>query len=435
MLQRNLLITALASIAGISFQLQAETLDLRDAIAQTIQSNPEVLTELREMDARERQVREALGAYYPTVDLLAGFGFQERDPTSEQKVNGERNELDRSEAQINLRQLVFDGFSTTNEYRNQQSRLESSTFRASSVGEDVALKVARSYFDVMKQEDIHVLTNQTLATHKDIYEKMKKRFDSGVGSRADLDQISSRYALAKTNAINQNANVIDAKTNFQRVVGRFPAQGELVNPGSYRKYLPASVDDAVAKAVESHPLLKSSGADIDAVNYRYEQTKSAFYPHFHFEVERDLNDNIDGVEGQVDDLKVMLRMRYNLFRGRSDEARTQQFAHLLEKSKEIRNNTHRQVEQETRLSWVAYEAIRDQLPALEDYARDAELTRDAYVQQFDLGRRTLLDLLNTENEMIAARESLVRANHDTLLNEYRLFHAMGELLFTVGVEL
>ena len=174
------------------------------------------------MDARERQVREALGAYYPTVDLLAGFGFQERDPTSEQKVNGERNELDRSEAQINLRQLVFDGFSTTNEYRNQQSRLESSTFRASSVGEDVALKVARSYFDVMKQEDIHVLTNQTLATHKDIYEKMKKRFDSGVGSRADLDQISSRYALAKTNAINQNANVIDAKTNFQRVVGRFP---------------------------------------------------------------------------------------------------------------------------------------------------------------------------------------------------------------------
>lgn len=98
------------------------------------------------------------------------------------------------------------------------------------MGENVALKVARAYFGVMKQEDIQLLTNQTLATHQDIYEKMKKRFDSGVGSRADLDQISSRVALAKTNAINQNANVLDAKTNFQRVVGRFPAQGELVNP-------------------------------------------------------------------------------------------------------------------------------------------------------------------------------------------------------------
>jgi outer membrane protein, adhesin transport system len=435
MLQRTLLAAFFVGVAGLSFQLQAETLDLREAIAQTIKSNPEVLAELRETDARERQVREARGGYYPTVDLLAGFGFQERDPTAEPKVNNSRNELERSEAQINLRQLVFDGFDTTNEYRNQQSRLESSTFRASSVGETVALEVARTYFDVMKQEDVQVLTNQTLVTHQDIYEKMKKRFDSGVGSRADLDQISSRLALAKTNAINQNANVLDAKANFQRVVGRFPAKGELVNPGTYKKYLPASVDDAVVKAISNHPLLKSAASDIDAVNFTYEQTKSAFYPHFHVEVERDLNDNIDGVEGQVDDLKVMLRMRYNLFRGRSDEARTQQYAHLVEKAKEVRNNTHRQVEQETRLSWVAYEAIRDQLPLLEDYVRDAQLTKDAYVKQFDLGRRTLLDLLNTENEMISARESLARANHDALLNEYRLFHAMGELLFTVGVEI
>ncbi len=433
MLQRSILATLFAGVAGLSLQLQAGTLDLRDAIAQTIQSNPEVLAELREVDARERQVREALGGYYPTVDLLAGFGFQERDPTA--NPGGDRNELERSEAQLNVRQLVFDGFSTPNEHKNQQARHESAAYRASSVGENVGLQVARSYLEVMKQEEIQVLANQTLATHQEIRDRMKKRFDSGVGSRADLDQISGRLALAKTNAINQNANVLDAKTNFQRVVGRFPAQGELANPGSYRKYLPASADEAVEKAVSNHPLLKSSGADVESVNYSYEQTKSAFYPHFHVEIERDLNDNIDGVEGQIDDLKVMLRMRYNLFRGRSDEARTQQFAHLVEKAKEIRNNTHRQVEQETRLAWVAYEAIRDQLPSLEDHVADSQATKDAYVKQFDLGRRTLLDLLNTENEMISARQSLAAAKHDTLVNEYRLFHAMGELLFTVGVEL
>lgn len=433
MLQRNVLAVLFAGIAGFSFQLQAGTLDLRDAISQTIQSNPEVLTELREVDARERQVREALGAYYPTVDLLAGFGFQERDPTA--NPGRDRNELERSEAQLNIRQLVFDGFSTTNEHKNQQARHDSATFRASSVGEDIALKVARNYLDVMKEQEIQMLAEQTLATHQEIHDRMQKRFDSGVGSRADLDQISGRLALARTNLINQNANVLDAKTNFARVVGRFPAEGELVNPGTYKKYLPGSVDVAVEKAVSNHPLLKSSIADIDAVNYRYEKTKSAFYPQFHVEIERDLDDNIDGVEGQIDDLRVMLRMRYNLFRGRSDEARTQQFAHLLEKSKEIRNNAHRQVEQETRLSWVAYEAIRDQIPSLEDYVRDSQATKDAYVKQFDLGRRTLLDLLNTENEMISARETLAAAQHDTLLNEYRLFHAMGELLFTVGVDL
>lgn len=63
-------------MAATALHVQAESLDLREAIAQTIQTNPEVLTELREVDSRDRQVREALGGYYPTVDLLAGFGFQ-----------------------------------------------------------------------------------------------------------------------------------------------------------------------------------------------------------------------------------------------------------------------------------------------------------------------------------------------------------------------
>ncbi len=417
--------------------LWADTLDLRDAIAQTIQTNPEVLTELREADARDRQVREALGGYYPTVDLLAGFGFQERDPTSQQFAdpNRTRNELERHEAQLNISQLVFDGFSTPNEHKNQIARHNSASFRAKSVGEDIALQVVKAYLEVIKQQEILGLAKQTLGTHQEIYDKMKKRFESGVGSRADFDQISGRLALAKTNVISQTANLLDAKTNFQRVVGSYPNEEDLTDPGTYRKYLPASLEDAVAKAVTTHPLMKSATADVEAVSYQYEQTKSPYYPHFNVELERDLNNNIDGVEGQVDDLKVMLRMRYNLFRGGSDDARKQQFAYLVEKAKEIRNNTYRQVEQETRLAWVAYETVLQQMSSLEDHVTDSSATKKAYIKQFDLGRRTLLDLLNTENEMISAKESLAAAKQDVLFNEYRLFHSMGELLYTVDVEL
>ena len=434
---RYLTFFSIAGAACFSMQLNAQTINMRDAIAETLQSNPEVQAELREVDARERQIREALGGYYPSVDLLAGFGYQERDPTSRQFSDPDRtrNELERHEAQLNVKQLVFDGFSTPNEHKNQMARHESAEHRAYSVGENIALEVVRSYLEVIKQQDILALAKQTLATHENIYDKMKKRADSGVGSTADFDQISGRLALAKTNVINQTANLLDAKTNFQRVVGRYPQEGELVAPGTYSKYLPATVDEAIARAIEAHPLLKSAASDVKAVNFQYEQTKSTFYPQFHVELERDLNKNIDGVDEQVDDLTVMLRMRYNLYRGRSDEAKKQQFAHLVEKAKEVRNNTYRQVEQETRLAWVAYEAVRDQIPVLEDYVRDSESTKAAYIQQFDLGRRTLLDLLNTENETITAKQSLVTARQDLLYNEYRIFRAIGELLYTVGVEL
>lgn len=107
--------------------------DVREVISQTLDSNPLVLAELRQADARERQVRQALAGYYPTVDLVAGFGFQERDPTGATFANAPdrtRNELERREAQLNIRQLVFDGFNTQNEHRNQQAREESARQRA-----------------------------------------------------------------------------------------------------------------------------------------------------------------------------------------------------------------------------------------------------------------------------------------------------------------
>lgn len=437
MKQRYWLNILMGSFAVLSFQLQAESLDLPGAIAHSLQSNPEVLAEQREVDARDRQIREAWGGYLPTVDVTAGIGFQERDPVSQQFSDPDRtrNELERKEARLSARQLVFDGFSTSNEYKNQKSRHESSVFRARSVSEDIALEVTRTFLEVMKQEDILELAKQTLATHEDIYKKMQKRYDSGVGSRADFDQISGRLALAKTNTISQTANLLDAKTNFQRVVGVYPNSGDLKKPVSHSSILPTNLDEAVSSAIDHHPLLKSAGSDIDSISHRYEQTKSTFYPQFHVEVERDLNDDIDGVEGQEDDLKIMLRMRYNLFNGHSDLARKQQFAHLVEKAKEIRNNTNRQVTQETRLAWVAYEAVRDQIPMLEDYVSDSQHTKDAYIKQFDLGRRTLLDILNTENEMIEARRLLASSKLDLLFNEYRLFHAMGGLLPRVGMGL
>ena len=121
---RYLTFFSIAGAACFSMQLNAQTINMRDAIAETLQSNPEVQAELREVDARERQIREALGGYYPSVDLLAGFGYQERDPTSRQFSDPDRtrNELERHEAQLNVKQLVFDGFSTPNEHKNQMAR-------------------------------------------------------------------------------------------------------------------------------------------------------------------------------------------------------------------------------------------------------------------------------------------------------------------------
>jgi adhesin transport system outer membrane protein len=426
-----------AMLVALSFASPGEAVDIRNVIKETVKSNPLVLAELRETDARNRQVREALAGYYPTLDLVAGYGFQERDPADRSFADPSRtrNELERRELQLSARQLVFDGFYTPYEHKNQQARERSAQFCATSVGEDIALSVTRAFTDVLKQEAILKLAQETLAYHQEVYDKMNQRFQSGVGSRADFNQISSRLALSRTNLQNVTANLRNARINYQQVVGTFPGEGELEFPGSYHTQLPPNIEAAVARAFDNHPILKVAETDLEATGYTYEQTKSSFYPRFDLEVERDANDNIDGSEQKVDDLRVMMRMRYNLFRGGADKARKQEFAYLVEKAKEIRNNARREVEQEIRLAWVANDTLTAQIPILLDYAGSAEETKKAYVDQFDLGRRTLLDLLNTENEAVNAKRDLINAKHDLILNEYRILHAAGDLMATVGAEI
>ena len=285
-----------SAISAAALAMPSQAVDIRTVIADTVKSNPLVLAELRETDARDRQVRQALAGYYPTLDLVAGYGFQERDPADRTfaKPGRTRNELERRELQLSARQLVFDGFYTPYEHKNQQARQLSAQYRAMSVGEDISLSVTRVFLEVLKQEAILKLAQETLDYHQSVFDRMDERFQSGVGSRADLDQISSRLALARTNLQNVRANLRNARISYQQVVGTFPPDGALEFPGSYNKYLPTSVEAAVERAAENHPIMKVAEADLEAAGYTYEQTKSSFYPRFDVEVERDLNDNIDG---------------------------------------------------------------------------------------------------------------------------------------------
>ena len=129
----------------------------------------------------------------------------------------------------------------------------------------------------------------------------------------------------------------------------------------------------------------------------------------------------------------MFRLRYNLFNGGRDTARREETAFLINQAAEIRNNTYRQVEQSVRLSWNALETVRRQMAYFEQYAEAAEKTRDAYQQQFNIGQRTLLDLLDSENELFRARISLTNAQYDELFTMYRVLNSIGALLDSLEI--
>lgn len=132
-------------------------------------------------------------------------------------------------------------------------------------------------------------------------------------------------------------------------------------------------------------------------------------------------------------MTAMLRLRWNLFNGWRDDARKRQTAHLINEAKSIRDNTRREVDESLALSWNAYKALDSQIPYLKQHVDASQETRDAYDKQFGLGKRTLLDLLDSENELFQARRAHTEARNKRLFAQYRILAGIGALMPTLKV--
>ena len=418
-----------ALICVALFPVSVSALSLQEVIAHTVKTNPDVQAARQEVKAREHEIRQAKAGYLPTFDAEAGIG---REWTESPSTGGESITLTREEAALRLRQLVFDGGATSSEVARQKARYQSALYEAIEIQENTALDAAEAYINVLRQYELLGLLKESLDEHQSIFDQMSLRSEAGVGSRSDLDQISARLSLANSNYIAGQNNLLDAMSNFQIVVGYSPDVTTLVEPA--RLDLPSSLEGALVIALENHPTLKSANADIEAAEAQHRAAKSPYYPDIRLEGDRTWNEDIDGVRGDNEDWVIALRLRYNLYNGGADVARRKQTAELLTQSKDIRNSSRRQVEESMRLSWYAYESTNKQLSYLNTYVSSVTSTKSAYSKQFNIGRRTLLDLLNTENEVIEAKQNYANAKYDQLFAQSRVANAEGNLTQKLGIK-
>lgn len=415
---------------GITTFAHADT--LQEAVSATIKTNPDVLAAANERQAVSEEINQARAGYFPTIDLAVGTGWEETDsPTTRAGGTHKKASLNRDEASLNLRQMLFDGMATKNEVRRHTARTDSRAFSVYSAAENTGLEAVEAYLNVLRRQKLVDLASTNLEAHERTHDQIKLRSDRGVGRKADLDQSEGRVALAQTNLIAEESNLRDAETDYLRVVGI--TASSLSDPQSPQSLIPGTLDEAVDQAVNNHPTLKSAEADIESANAQHETAKSPFFPRVDFELGTTADNDVDGVSGHNNDTTAMIRLRYNLLNGGKDKARRAETAHLINQASEIRNNTRRQVEQSVRLSWSAYQTVNNQMGYFQQHVDSSERSRDAYQQQFSLGQRTLLDLLDSENEVFSSRQNLVNAQYDQLFAMYRILNSMGTLLEGVEV--
>ncbi len=429
MMKSSIPIVALSAALVVALPARGKTLE--QTVAETLDSHPQVRLEYNRFKAREEQVNQARSDYLPQIDLYGRYGYRQSDtPTGRSRSGDHDLETTPTEAGISISQLIFDGFATSANVDRLGKEAAANQWALFSRAEDTALEVTRVYLGVLKAQQLLELADHNLANHQAIHDKIQQRSRSGLGSSADLAQSAGRLARAQSNRIAAVNNLLDAQTQFRTVTNAEPET--LILPMPDHSLLPEDRVGAIS-ASDNHPLLRSAQLDIAAAHAERRSAQGDYYPELSLRLNGGWGEDLGDYEGHNNDLAATLELKYNLFAGGATRARSREAAYKVGSAKSIQERAYRDVIEGMRLSWNAYEQLGVQKQYLREHVEASKEAQLAYSEQFRLGQRTLLDLLDTENELFRAREDFVRAEMDELLAKYRILNASGRLLDSLRV--
>jgi len=318
---------------------------------------------------------------------------------------------------------LFKGFETTSNINKYSAKVRAANHQFHELTEQTALQVAKAYLRVLNNKQLVRLSENTLTMHNQLFKKVKARSLSGVGRKSDINQAMGRVARAKANLITDQINLQNAEAMYFKLTGEMPSN--LTQPENLSDKLPADSNNAIELALANNPLIKAANAEIDSANAAKQQATSANYPHLDLVFEQSRGENLDGIEGVENDYSLMLKMRYNIFNGGYDSSRSSQASLQLNESKDKLDNARRNITESMRLAWNAYDSVKMQMPYLSQYVKSITQTRSSYSNQFRIGKRSLLDLLDSENELYQANRALISAKHDQIFGVYKILATMG----------
>ena len=420
-------IAVLASLPVIAAAQLPEP--LTEAARKAVVTNPEVQARWNAFRASEAERDVARGGYFPRVDLLAGVGHEKL-----RRPGQGTDSYERHGAELSLNQMVYDGFYT----RNQVARLGFARltryYEVLEASEGAALEAVRAYADVQRYRDLVALAKQNYVEHKQVYDQIAERTTAGVGRRVDLEQASGRLALAESNLLTEVSNLHDVSARYLRIVGETPPEALPAFPQTVSaELLPGSVNEALGAALNASPALNAAVENVRAGQAEVDSRRAANQPRLDLRARQAVTSNLDGIDGESREGVVELVLSYNLFRGGADQARIRQAAEELNVARDLREKVCRDPRQTLTIAYNDTQRLTEQLGYLDQHQLSIEKAREAYRNQFDIGQRTLLDLLDTENEYFQARRAYVNARYDQGIAQARSLAGMGRLMQALQV--
>ncbi|MEH3038045.1 MAG: TolC family protein [Sphingomonas adhaesiva] len=422
---------SLGAIAAVLAASAAGATDLRTAIASAMESNPEINQAVQNKEAIEFEREQAQGLWRPRISVEAAGGVRRVDSPTRRAIQADRDALATREASVFADQTLFDSGRRRSELQRQAARTDGAASRVQERSQFIALEVARRYIDYLLQQRVLAAAADNVSFHQKLAGDLGQGVRGGSVSIADQQQAQERLQSAMARRTEAQEELENAAISFRTLTGLTLDNATL--PPELTAKMPPSLSEAIALARTDNPRVREAVADVDAAYGVLGVAKAALGPRVNLEGRARYGEDVDGFRGYTSDLQARVVLRWDLYTGGVNQAAVQENVRRASEARYRLHQMEREAENDVRTSW---NRLQQQTKLVGELDTQAGVSGDlilSYREQFNVGRRSLLDLLDAQNTRYNVVVQAETARLAQLFAQYRVLAATNQLIEAVGV--
>ena len=410
----------LAATIGAAMPQVAIATSFDETLVATYQNNPSIKAARQQLQATDEGVAQALSGVRPTVTAGYDYGRQRTAlaGASWTHSNAETKGLRVSQP--------ISGVGTWASYEGASQRVKAGQYQLSATEQQVLLQAVTSYMDVASASQILGLSR----TNAEVLEKQliaaTARFQVGEVTRTDVAQAESRLSNAKSQVITTEGELLSAIATFERVTG-FRPDGALALPDKLPE-LPANLDDALVLSHDKNPQFMAAIHNAKASRFDVRTNEAVLLPSVAVvgTLARQTGAGANG-NSDFDQDKIALEVNVPLYQSGAEYSRVREAKAIARQRDQESTATRMAIDEAVTQGWEQLETAGATIATRQDQIKAAQIALDGVKQEQQYGSRTVLDVLDAEQELFTARTNLVRAQRNRIVAAYSLANTLGQM--------
>lgn len=415
---RRLTRIVLVSSALVAGAGQAAGESLIDAMVSAYTGNPSLRGERARQRGTDEQVPQALSGWRPTISSEGSIANVWQDSSA-----GPSTENDPKSVSIGLSQPIFRGFKTINGTKAAEANVEAGKQGLLAAEQDILFQAIQAYMNVIRDRQVVGLRQRNVDVLKKQLGAADERFKVGEITRTDVAQARAGVSEAQSNLAFAKSNLAASVANYVNVVGHKP--GNLKYPKLTK--LPKTLDEAQAIAEELNPNILAAAYVEEASNYDTEVARGDLLPSVDLGAFAEYNDNPTNGVGSSENARIEAVLTIPLYEAGRVYSTVRQAKQVASQRRLEVIQAGRAVRESVSVSWNDLIAAREIIRSAKAQVSAADLALDGVRQEYLVGSRTTLDVLDSETEVVNARIVLVSAERDQIVKAYQILASIGRL--------